>query len=208
MGDKRAMITVGVATMAFGCAVLFRNTVNPWLSTTAAAAVALWLAGSHTKSELRALLRTPWRAKAGAIAFGLLLAAATHIAFGLANIYAPALTRGVPELYSAIQATPGPVYAIPLVILIVFAEEVVWRGLVIHELNRRIGPTLVFVVAVLLYVLPQLVSGSWELIVVAAMLGCVFVWQRLTTGRLGDPFVTHLVWSVAVFVVFPVAKQI
>ena len=55
----------------------------------------------------------------------------------------------------------------------------------------------------MLYVLPQLAGGVPLLIVAATLLGALFATQRLVTGRLVDPLLTHVVWSVSVFVVVP-----
>lgn len=54
-----------------------------------------------------------------------------------------------------------------------------------------------------LYVVPQLVGGVPLLIVAATLLGSLFAAQRLVTGRLADALLTHVLWSVAVFVVVP-----
>jgi len=56
-----------------------------------------------------------------------------------------------------------------------------------------------------MYVVPQLVGGVPLLILAATLLGSLFAAQRLVTGRLTDALLTHVVWSVAVFVVFPLA---
>jgi hypothetical protein len=60
-------------------------------------------------------------------------------------------------------------------------------------------------ISVALYVLPQLPGHVPVLIAAATGLGAVFTAQRLRTGRLTDSIVTHAIWSVAVFVVFPVS---
>jgi len=59
--------------------------------------------------------------------------------------------------------------------------------------------------SVALYVVPQLPGHVPVLIAAAAGLGSVFAAQRLVTGRLSDALITHAIWSVAVFVVFPVS---
>jgi len=203
MNNRRAILAITFATIAFACAVFFRESVNPWLSTTLAALVSLVLVSPQTKSELRALADVQLRAVLLAGALGGLLAGLTHAVYQLADAYAPVLTSGVPGLYTALEATPGPQLAMPLVVLVVFAEELIWRGVVIQKLRERLADAWVFVAAVALYVLPQLPSGSWELVLAASGLGGIFAWQRMATGRLADPLVTHLVWSLGVFCVFP-----
>jgi uncharacterized protein len=60
--------------------------------------------------------------------------------------------------------------------------------------------------SVVLYMLPQLAGGVVLLMVAAAVLGTVFAAQRLRTGRLTEPLLTHAVWSIAIFVVMPLAS--
>lgn len=203
MSKRRTILTISIATITFACAVLFRESVNPWISTTAAALFSLLLATPHAKREVRALFEVKGSAVFVAAALGALLAGLTHGAYRLADTYAPVLTAGVPDLYAAIEANPGPRLAIPLVVIIVFAEEVIWRGLVIHKLKEKLASVWVFFAAVALYVVPQIASGSWELVLAATVLGGIFGWQRMASGRLADPLVTHLVWTITVFCVFP-----
>jgi len=85
------------------------------------------------------------------------------------------------------------------------AEELVWRGAAIAITAGRLTRAGTGVVAVLLYAIPQIIGGEWILVLAAMGLGAVFTLQRLASERLIEPLVTHAIWSVAIFVAFPLA---
>ena len=88
---------------------------------------------------------------------------------------------------------------------VALCEELVWRGMVLEELNERLGTRGGWVVAALLYCLASLptaytlrdsVAGPNPLIVFAT-LGCGLVWTFMA-GRLGRLFpsaVSHMVFT-------------
>lgn len=89
--------------------------------------------------------------------------------------------------------------------VIVLAEELVWRGLVLDELTERYGNRRAWVVAAVLYALAALptaytlrdpVAGPNPLLVFAA-LGCGLVWTFLAGrfGRLWPSAISHFVFT-------------
>jgi len=197
--DRRAVLAVVVGTAAFGVALALRERIDPWLATAAAAAVATGVAAwALGRARLAALLAVDGRGALGAALLGALLVGATHLAFRLVP---PALGHHVASLYASIDvATPRAARA-ALTRAVVLAEELVWRGcaLALVAAPRRASAAL----AVALYALPQLASGEWLLLVAALGLGTLFAVQRLRSGRLVEPLITHAIWSVAIFVVVP-----
>jgi membrane protease YdiL (CAAX protease family) len=90
-------------------------------------------------------------------------------------------------------------------VVIVIAEELVWRGLVLDELTERFGTRRGWVLAAALYALATLptvyslrdpVAGPNPLLVIAAF-GCGLVWTFLAgrLGRLLPSIVAHLVFT-------------
>lgn len=92
-----------------------------------------------------------------------------------------------------------------LLVLLVFLEELVWRGLVLHELEQKVGQRAAPAAAALLYALAHLpslftlsdpVAGNNPLLVVAAFalgLPCGYLVQR--RGTLVAAFFCHGVFS-------------
>jgi len=97
------------------------------------------------------------------------------------------------------------VFLTSALVVIVIAEELVWRGLVLDELSGRFGPRRGFVLAAALYALAALptvyslrdpVAGPNPLLVIAAF-GCGLVWTFLAgrCERLSPSIVAHLVFT-------------
>lgn len=192
-----------LATMAFGLALRFRGFIDPWLSTTVAALLVIVMNWSRSRRVVQDLLGSPKRSLLFAFGFGVFLAVATHLVFNAASSWLPFLVTDVSNLYAAIETSFSRYAPAPLIALVVFAEEVVWRDLVAEALPAELPGWVFFVVGVGLYAIPQLCSGSWILLAAALILGAVFLVQKRISGRTSIPLVTHAVWSLTVFCLFP-----
>lgn len=203
----RAWAAVILSTVLFGTALWFRG--GPWLWVASGVAGALSLAMAFAAHpRCLAGLATPSR---GRVVRGVLGAAVmtvgTYVAYYVAAWVAPDLVAQANLLYAALDAPPGRWAALPVVALVVAAEEVVWRGLAVELVSRPGRPVAVVgFVALGLYVLPQLVAGSLVLVLLAVVAGGVWTAQRLADGNLVTPFLTHLLWDVTVFVVLPLDR--
>jgi membrane protease YdiL (CAAX protease family) len=91
-----------------------------------------------------------------------------------------------------------------LLLLVVLAEELAWRGLAIDLFSKRFGPLRAVLISALLYVLPQVALGSPLLMIVALLCGLLWGTLRVRFGGLAAPFIAHLVWDLLVFVLYPV----
>ncbi len=199
MIDRRWIVALVVATAAFGLALLLRERIDPWLATATAAGIsatcAVWALGRH---RLRTLLAVDARGLGAAALLGVALVFATHLAFRIA---APWLGPHVSGLYASIDTVvPHPVQA-TITFLVVIVEELIWRGC---AFAKRSSPRWA-AFAVVLYAIPEVVGGEWILVLAAIGLGTVLVLQRVRTGRILDGMVTHAIWSLAIFVVVPLA---
>lgn len=199
--NPRAAITVAITTAGFAISLGLRDRIDPWLSTAMAGGVGIGLSMWALGPRLHALLACRWRGVAIAAGLGVALIVATHGAYAVAARVAPALTDEVRQLYATIAVGHGRIPLVGLTLVVVLAEELVWRGaaLELSSAPRRwVGGG-----AVILYALPQALAGAWLLVIAALGLGSLLAAQRLLTGRLTEPFVTHAVWSLAIFVVLP-----
>jgi membrane protease YdiL (CAAX protease family) len=108
------------------------------------------------------------------------------------------LQLGDPELIQRSFAFSG------LLLGIALAEEIIWRGLVVHKLSERFGVRRGWLLAVALYSLASLptaytlrtIAGPNPLIVLAT-LGCGIVWTFLAVrvGRLVPGMFSHMAFT-------------
>lgn len=200
----RGIITLAVSTLGFAAALALRNQLDPWRTTALAALVGSLLSAWTLGPRLRGLFAVTSRGLVTAVALGVALVTATHAGFALVRLAAPAFALTISSLYLSIDVGANRLALVALTALIVVGEELVWRGVAVELANRR-AKLAAGGISVALYVLPQLPGHVPVLIAAATGLGAVLAAQRLRTGRLTDSIVTHAIWSVAVFVVFPVS---
>ena len=191
---------------AFCVAMGLRAELNVWIGTGSAAATSvllLWRFARPTGDLLRggSLLG----GVVLGVAVGVAMSVATWVLYPLAIEVLPPVEVEVETLYGLLREPPGPIRAFPLLLFVVGAEELVWRGLAVDVFAPKFGPWRASVIAALLYTLPQIAFRSPLLIVVAFLCGLVWGGLRVRTGGLTAPFVAHVVWDALVFVVFPVA---
>jgi membrane protease YdiL (CAAX protease family) len=96
-------------------------------------------------------------------------------------------------------------FALSLLLLaIALAEEIIWRGLVVHKLSERLGQRRGWPIAALLYSLASLPTAytlrtpaGLNPLLVLATLGCGIVWTFLAVrlGRLVPGMVSHMAFT-------------
>ncbi|MGB5266996.1 MAG: type II CAAX endopeptidase family protein [Polyangiales bacterium] len=204
--ERAEAVALAACVAAFCLAMGLREILNIWIGTGSAAlssVLFLWLGA-------RPVLRSNLRAPAAAnlligLAVGVLMSLATWWLYPLSVSLFPPIQTEVETLYTLLRQAPGPVRAFPLLLLVVAAEELVWRGVAIDLFSKSLGPWRSMVLSALLYVLPQVALRSPLLIIVALCCGLLWGALRVRTKGLAAPFVAHLVWDVLVFVWHPVA---
>lgn len=185
-------------------ALALRHEIGVWLGTSVAAFFGVSIVMLLAPREIRARLRLGWRWLALAVLLGIVMVIATHLLYAVGVRLFPRIEPEVLALYEDLHDPPGPSTALPLLALVVLAEELVFRGLLIALLERReLGRSALLTSATAFYVVPQLASGSWILVALAGVCGLVWTWQRNASGSLGAPLVTHLVWDFSIFVGWP-----
>lgn len=178
--------------------------LNIWVGTGSAALVSVFLL---RRAPTPPSFETAGPTVAGAglgVAVGVAMSAATWALYPISVELIPAIEVEVARLYALLRQTPGPVWAFPVLVLVVAAEELVWRGLAIDILSKPLGAVRAVVVSSLLYVLPQVAFRSPLLVVVAVLCGVVWGALRMRTQGLIAPFLAHLTWDLLVFILFPV----
>lgn len=92
-----------------------------------------------------------------------------------------------------------------MLLLIGPAEEIFWRGYVQHTLSACYNPDKGLIITTLLYTLVHVASCNFMLIMAALVAGAVWgLCYRLFPNRFGAIILSHALWDVAVFVVFPI----
>ena len=165
-------------------------------------AVAPLLAKLRRPTQRRPWLALSLRAALTGIAVGAAMTLVTYPAFRLAVQLVPALEPGVEALYAAARARDLAV-ALAWTALIIVAEEVLWRGLVLDLLDERM-PRLSSALSVGSYALAQLGSGSLIVLLLALVCGTVWTAQRRATDSLLAPLLAHLIWTPTVILLVPV----
>jgi membrane protease YdiL (CAAX protease family) len=124
---------------------------------------------------------------------GVLLALWPESSSYLALVYAP--RRGISLL----------VVALLLLLVTGPAEEIFWRGLVQRVLVDRLGPARGLAAAVFLYTAVHVWTLNLPLLLAALAAGVFFGLLYLRSGRLPAVMVSHALWGVIIFVLFPLA---
>lgn len=156
--------------------------------------------------------RTAWRASGPALALGLglallLWAASLGVTTLLARL-APTLWSGVDDLYGWAHALT-PLAALPLLLVVVAGEEVVWRGALGLGLATKAlaheRVVLACVASGCLFALAHLTTGNALLWLAALLAGCTWTAIAIRTRSLFISFVCHLAWDVALLWLTPLA---
>jgi membrane protease YdiL (CAAX protease family) len=152
---------------------------------------------------IRDWLQPTWRAIWVGFAVGLAMTALTYPAFQLAVLIAPSLDAEVQSLYTGARSTtPGSAFA--WVLAIILAEELLFRGAWPATLRNYMSAPAAFGLSVVSYAFAQLGTGSWIVMALASACGTLWTLQRRYTGSLLSPLIAHVIWTMTVFLLYPV----
>jgi uncharacterized protein len=197
---------VVVATLVLGTAALAATLAAPRGSAAFTAlgvlVAAVWLAGSAIAGP-PAL--GPGPGPGGPARRQVLGAAALGAAAFLAFVGAELVARRIPVLDDAVDSILSRADAGPLAVVLAVAllngaaEEVFFRGTLLDALPGRHRAVL----ATAVYVAVTAATGNLALVLAAVAMGTLLMVQRLATGTVLGPIVTHLTWSVLMLLAFP-----
>jgi uncharacterized protein len=176
-----------------------------WLASNIVIVVALGFAvdrgyGRRLKEDLRAgLLRKVGIGVVSAMALYAVFAAGRAAAVGLF----PFATEGIERVYALRSGVP--LFRVVLLISLVIGpgEELFWRGFFQENAGAAAGRPTGFILASLLYTSVHLASGNIMLILAAAVCGVFWGWLYLLFRSPFLNIISHTVWDLLVFVVFP-----
>lgn len=200
---RRLLIVVSLSTLAMALALLTKDTLNVWLTTGLVSGLALLLGFGVHGAALWRLFTLSWRGAALGVGTGLLMAVLTKIFYPLGVAWLPQVPSAVAGLYTYLAEPPGPFAALPILVLVVVAEECIWRGLLIDALYPFDNMVTVVLCSAVVYSLPHLASRSLILIGVAFVCGVIWGLLRVATGSVLVPVLSHLAWNLNIFVFFP-----
>lgn len=152
---------------------------------------------------LLAWLKPTRRAVWVGLAVGLGMTVLTYPAFQLASMVYPELDGHVQSLYIGARSTTLP-KALLWVVAIIFAEELMFRGVWPDELSARLAERHAWAISLTTYALAQFGTGSVIVTLMAAVCGCIWSWQRRYTDSLLSPLISHLIWTPTVILLYPV----
>lgn len=140
-------------------------------------------------------------------ALGAVSAAVLYAVFAAGRLIAlrlfPFAGAGIGEVYALRAGVPIVRVALLIGLVIGPGEELFWRGFFQERTAATTRPAFGFAVAAMLYTAVHLASGNIMLVLAAAVCGAFWGWLYL---RFRSPFlniVSHTLWDLAVFVVFP-----
>jgi len=154
--------------------------------------------------RLREDLRSDFARKA---ALGIASAAVLYGVFAFGRVVAlgifPFASAEIGNVY-ALKAG-APVLRILLLIGLVIGpgEELFWRGFFQERTGATTSPVLGFALTALLYTAVHLASGNLMLVFAAAVCGVFWGWLYLRFRSPVLNVISHTLWDLAVFVIFP-----
>ena len=180
--------------------------VNFWV-TMALSGVVLTTLSMCYSAELRGQMRglLDWRNVALGVAIAVALWGVFWIGEKVAVWMFPFAEGQIGSIYSMKQGTNPWIIGALLLLVIGPAEELFWRGFVQQRLGKRWGPWMGFVATTAVYALVHIWSMNFMLVVSAAVVGGAWgLIYRFWPKGLGALVVSHAVWDVAVFLLFPI----
>jgi len=195
---------LALCVAAFSLAMGLREVLNIWIGTGSAAVISILLVCRVSSPPSLQTNEDPFRSGITGLLVGLVMSMATWVLYPISIDLVPAIGVEVPKLYGLLRQFPGPVWAFPVLALVVGVEELVWRGLAIDLFSKSLSASGAVLLASLVYVLPQIAFRSPLLVIVALLCGIVWGALRVRTHGLLAPLIAHLTWDLLVFVLFPV----
>lgn len=200
---------VMVVFAACGFFVLF----SPWTKE----AIAFWpmmclttglLAVGAMVLDRRGQMASLGRPDGEAVLIGLVSAAVLYVVFWaghwISTRVLPFAAGQVNSIYTIRKGVNLWQIALLLALIIAPAEEIFWRGFVQRRLCGHYGLLCGFVLSTAIYAGVHLWSFNVMLIAAAAIGGAFWGLLFLATERLWPCIVSHIVWDVMIFVLWPI----
>jgi membrane protease YdiL (CAAX protease family) len=143
------------------------------------------------------------------IGLGLLSAGVLFGLFYAGNILSqkilPFAGAGIADIYD-FKAHASPLRVALLMVLVIGpGEELFWRGFLQRRVQQEQGPWKGFAIATAVYALIHIGSGNLMLVLAAGLCGLCWGFVYLRARSLLTNVVSHTVWDISVFLLFPLA---
>jgi len=202
----KKLTTVGYSfLLAFGFwfVSFYLNPYNFWVEMSGAVAVltllSLWLWNGYEQL-------TDWDLRS--LAKGVVSALGLYGLFWVGNLVITAVIPFAENEISAVYGNTGaaslPVIGVLLFMVIGPGEEIFWRGTVQKSLEEKYGSLFGVLMGASLYALVHVWALNLTLFLAALVCGLVWGWLYSSEGKLAPVIISHSVWSVLIFLIFPV----
>lgn len=117
----------------------------------------------------------------------------------------PFLGRSLDAIYALKEQVP--IYLIIFVLIFITSpcEEIFWRGFIQRGLIQSFGLTKGWILGALIYSAVHIVSLNLLLVLAAFVCGLVWGYIYMRQRHIASCIVSHALWAVIVFVLFPLA---
>ncbi|MGZ5488709.1 MAG: CPBP family intramembrane glutamic endopeptidase [Candidatus Aminicenantales bacterium] len=208
--DQRLVGAVGALAAILFIALFRLRRLGPldfwaWLALNIIIVVALaFLIDSSYTQRIRQDLSSGVLRKA---ALGVVSAAALYALFAVGRIVAlrifPFAGAGIDNVYALRAGMPVLRVALLIGLVIGPGEELFWRGFFQERTGATTSRSYGFALTALLYTAVHLASGNMMLVLAAAVCGVFWGWLYLRFRSPVLNIISHTLWDLLVFVVFP-----
>lgn len=177
--------------------------INFWYTMTTSAVVLTTLATLSCRECVTTLRFTPGQIVAG-VAIAAVLWGVFWVGDKVSQLMFSFARPEVDMIYGMKTGTDPVVVGLLLLLIIGPAEELFWRGFVQRSLSARWGADAAFAVTLVLYTVIHVWAFNVMLLLAALVVGgCWGLLYRLRPQALPALIVSHAVWDVCAFVLFP-----
>jgi len=205
------LVLAGAAALLFALLFIFRGAgrLDFWWWMSANVAFLVALSAARDADFVRSVL-DDLRGHAGRkILFGALSAVVLYGVFfagnGVSLRLLPFAGAGISRVYALKQGTSMLRVVLLLALLIGPGEELFWRGFLQRRWQLRFGRVRGFLLAAALYALVHAANGNLMLVLAAAVCGLFWGYLYLRTNSVLLVAVSHTLWDLMVFVLFPLS---
>jgi membrane protease YdiL (CAAX protease family) len=181
-----------------------RNALPFWIVMTIATGV---LAGSAILIDGRRIFTTDFkivRDLAVGAGFALGLYVFFFVGSQIASMLLPFAVEEIHRVYAPRAQGNLWIIGVMLFCWIGPAEEIFWRGFVQRRIADRRGKRAALVITVGIYTLVHIWSFNLMLLAAAFCCGVVWGWMYYRFGTIRPGWISHAIWDVLIFVLFPI----
>lgn len=204
---KKLVISIIVAFLLW--TIMFspwtKEYVHFWMTMSVSAVLLIFLSFIFYGKEIRKSIWWSWKD----VGIGVLSAVVLWGIFWLGNYFStllfPFAESQIGGIYNMKSGENYWVVGLLLLFVIGPAEEIFWRGYVQQRLSKRFSIVGSMVLATAVYTLVHIASFNFMLIMAAMVCGVFWSLMYSWKKNLLPLIISHALWDVAVFILFPIA---